>query len=102
MLEMFSAQYYFNETSTTKSKIKETLCLFWDEKANDPDASNTAKKRAMALHNTVNFVIDSRPALSLINPNTKKVLSAQFSLVFNQLDTNSLSLFFIAIKDTER
>ena len=76
MLEMFSAKYHFNKISTTKSKIKEVLCLFWNEKINDPNASNTAKKRAMTLRSTVNLVIDSRPALSLINFNIKKVLSA--------------------------
>ncbi|KAI7872857.1 hypothetical protein BDF14DRAFT_1749365 [Spinellus fusiger] len=72
MIEMLSVQYHFNETSITKSKIKEALCFFWDEKANDFDAPNTAKKRAMALHSTMNLVIDSRPALFLINSNIKK------------------------------
>lgn len=92
MLEMFSAQYHFNETSTTKSKVKEILCLFWDEKANDPDAPNAAKKRAMALRGTVDIIIDSRPALSLINSYIKKMLLTQLSLVFIQFGTNSLSL----------
>lgn len=94
MLEMFSAQYHFNETSTTKSKVKEILCLLWDEKANDPDAPNAAKKkRAMALRGTVNIVIDSRLSLFLINSNIKKVLLTQLSLVFIQFGTSSLSLF---------
>ncbi|KAI9480320.1 MAG: hypothetical protein EXX96DRAFT_176313 [Benjaminiella poitrasii] len=72
MLEMFSERYHFNEASTTKFKIKSTLCSFWNEKANDTNAPNSAKRRAMALYTTVNLVIDSRPALSLINSNIKK------------------------------
>ncbi|RCH78000.1 hypothetical protein CU097_002158, partial [Rhizopus azygosporus] len=44
----------------------------------------------MALHGTVNIVIDSRPALSLINSNIKKVLSTQLSLQSKMILKDSL------------
>jgi hypothetical protein len=74
-----------------------------DEKANVPDASKTAKKRGVALLSNVDFVIDSRPALSLISSNIKKVLSAQLSLIlFISILTVSLYSIIAIKEDTER
>lgn len=74
VLQKLNSLYDFSEISSTKFKLKEILHLFWDEKANDPNAPCFARKRALSLHNIVNLVIDSRPVLFVINSNIKLVL----------------------------
>lgn len=88
MLEIISERYHFNEASTTKTKIKSTLFSFWNEKADDTTVANSAKRRAIVLHASVDLVIDSRPALSLINSNIKKVFQQSCHwFIFNSILT---------------
>lgn len=92
MLQVLSTRYHFNDIDTTKLKIKNILSSFWNEKANDHYTPKALKKKAKNLHSTIDVVLGSRPAVSIINSNIKKVLFKQLSLIFSQCNTNNLSL----------
>ncbi|KAI7897863.1 uncharacterized protein BX663DRAFT_526707 [Cokeromyces recurvatus] len=75
MLLMFSAKYHFNKVDTTVNKAITALLGFWNEKISTFNTTSSLKKRAKTLNSTVNLVLDSRPALSIINSNIKKQLN---------------------------
>jgi hypothetical protein len=82
MLAHISSNHHFSRADTTKDKVKEVLLTFWNEKVNNPNTYKAAKERAKALVNTVELVMDSNPALSIINSNIKIVTSTQLLLTF--------------------
>lgn len=74
MLLLFSAKYHFNKVDTTVNKATTALLGLWNEKITTFNTTSSLKKRAKTLHSTVNLVLNSRPALSIIDSNIKKQL----------------------------
>jgi hypothetical protein len=75
MLLLFSTKYHFNKVDTTVNKATTALLGFWNEKISTFNTTSSLKKRAKTLHSTVNLVLNSRTALSIIDSNIKTVTS---------------------------